>query len=59
MLNFAANLSVLFTEVELINRFKAAKQAGFEAVEIQFPYYLSPELLKKNLGRTTAKIGVV
>ncbi|MDD1613730.1 MAG: hydroxypyruvate isomerase, partial [Methylococcaceae bacterium] len=38
MLNFTANLSLLFTEVELINRFKAAKQRGFDAVEIQFPY---------------------
>lgn len=40
MLHFTANLSLLFTEVELPERFKAARQSGFEAVEIQFPYAL-------------------
>jgi hydroxypyruvate isomerase len=42
----------LFTEVELTDRFKAAKQAGFDAVEIQFPYTLPAqaiaELLQEN-----------
>jgi hydroxypyruvate isomerase len=49
MLKFTANLSLLFTEVALINRFKAAKQQGFDAVEIQFPYSLSKETLKNTL----------
>lgn len=40
MLRFSANLSLLFTELPLIERFQAAKQHGFEAVEIQFPYEL-------------------
>jgi hydroxypyruvate isomerase len=56
MLKFAANLSVLFTEVELINRFKAAKQAGFEAVEIQFPYSLNAETLKNILEEQQLKL---
>jgi hydroxypyruvate isomerase len=56
MLNFAANLSVLFSEVELINRFKTAKQAGFEAVEIQFPYSLSAETLKNVLEEQQLKL---
>ena len=56
MLNFAANLSVLFTEVELINRFKAAKQAEFEAVEIQFPYSLNAETLKNILEEQQLKL---
>jgi hydroxypyruvate isomerase len=56
MLNFAANLSLLFTEVELINRFKAAKQAGFEAVEIQFPYSLNAETLKNILEEQQLKL---
>lgn len=34
----AANLSMLFTEQPLLERFSAAKTAGFNAVEIQFPY---------------------
>ena len=46
MLKFAANVSLLFTETELSLRFKAAKQHGFNAVEIQFPYSLSPEQLR-------------
>jgi len=33
-----ANLSMLFTEVPLLQRFGKAKTAGFDAVEIQFPY---------------------
>src|SRR5664280_1582741 len=56
MLNFTANLSLLFTEVELINRFKAAKQRGFDAVEIQFPYSLSAETLKNTLEEQQLKL---
>lgn len=37
-MKFSANLSMLFTEVPLLARFHAARQAGFQAVEIQFPY---------------------
>ena len=38
MPRFAANLSMLFTEVPLIERCAAARQAGFGAVECQLPY---------------------
>lgn len=34
----AANLSLMFTELPIAQRFAAAAEAGFEAVEIQFPY---------------------
>ncbi len=34
----AANLSLLFTELPLLARIDAARQAGFAGVEIQFPY---------------------
>ena len=37
---FAANLSMLFTEVPFAQRFARAAQAGFDAVECQFPYEL-------------------
>ena len=37
MLNFSANLSFLFTEVEFRDRFAAAAAAGFQGVEFQFP----------------------
>jgi len=56
MLNFAANLSLLFTEVELIERFKSARQQGFDAVEIQFPYTLSTETLKVALEQHRLKL---
>lgn len=35
---FAANLSMMFTEVPFLDRFKAAAQAGFKAVEFLSPY---------------------
>ena len=38
MPRFAANLSMLFTEVPFMERFAAAKAAGFTAVEYLFPY---------------------
>lgn len=38
MPKFAANLTMLFNEVPFLERFKAAKAAGFEAVEYLFPY---------------------
>ncbi len=38
MPRFAANLSMLFTEVPLLDRFERAARAGFSAVELQFPY---------------------
>lgn len=40
MLQFSANLSLLFTEVPLAERFERARKCGFAAVEIQFPYEL-------------------
>lgn len=38
MPRFAANLSMLFTEVPLLERFERAARAGFTRVELQFPY---------------------
>lgn len=38
MPKFAANLSMLFTELPFLDRIAAAAVAGFEAVECQFPY---------------------
>ena len=38
MLRFAANVSMLFTEVPFLDRFALAARAGFAAVECQFPY---------------------
>ncbi|MGE5265948.1 MAG: 2-oxo-tetronate isomerase [Deltaproteobacteria bacterium] len=38
MPRFAANLSLLFTEVPFLDRFDAAARAGFKGVEFLFPY---------------------
>ena len=40
MARFAANLTYLFTELPMLRRFAAAKRAGFDGVEILFPYDL-------------------
>jgi hydroxypyruvate isomerase len=47
MPKFSANISMLFRERPLLERFAAARAAGFDAVEIQFPYDTSlPDLVR-------------
>jgi 2-dehydrotetronate isomerase len=43
MAKFAANLSMMFTEVDFPARFERAAKAGFKAVEFLFPYDYAPE----------------
>jgi hydroxypyruvate isomerase len=43
MPKLAANLSMLFTEVDFLERFAAARAAGFRHVEYQFPYAVSAD----------------
>ena len=38
MIRFAANLSMMFTELPFLERFQAAADAGFTGVEYLFPY---------------------
>lgn len=47
MPRFAINLSLLFAEYPLPERFAHAKKAGFDAVEIQFPYDYPASLLRQ------------
>jgi hydroxypyruvate isomerase len=51
MPRFAANLSMLFAERPLIERFSAAAAAGFPAVEVQIPYELPASPVKAELDR--------
>lgn len=51
MPKFAANLSMLFTELPFLDRFAAARQAGFEAVEFLFPYAHESEQIADRLRR--------
>ena len=50
MPRFAANLTMLFTELPFADRFAAAADAGFGAVECLFPYALPPERLAQTLA---------
>jgi 2-dehydrotetronate isomerase len=43
MPKFAANLTMMFNEVPFLERFRAASQSGFKAVEFLFPYDYPPE----------------
>jgi hydroxypyruvate isomerase len=49
MPQFAANLTMLFTELPFMERFAAARAAGFEAVEYLFPYPYPKEELAATL----------
>lgn len=56
MLQFTANLSLLFTERPLSERFQAAAEAGFNAVEIQFPYELTVAEIEQQLNQHNLKL---
>ena len=49
MPKFAANLSMMFTEVDFLDRFQAAADAGFKAVEFLFPYDFATEEIRSRL----------
>jgi hydroxypyruvate isomerase len=51
MPRFAANLSWLFQEWPFLDRFAAAADAGFTAVEYLFPYDVSPDEIAARLER--------
>ena len=51
MLFFAANISMLFTEIDFLERFAEASKAGFRAVECQFPYTFGADALAERLQR--------
>ena len=51
MPKFAANLTLLFTEVPFLDRFAAARAAGFEGVEFQFAYAFDKAELRERLRR--------
>jgi hydroxypyruvate isomerase len=49
MPKLAANLTMLFGEVDFLERFKAAADAGFHGVEFLFPYAYDAQALKQRL----------
>ena len=61
MPRFSANISTLFREYPILDRFRAARRAGFSAVEIQFPYAIPVDDLvraKEAAGVTVALINL-
>jgi len=50
MPRFAANLTMMFNEVPFLDRFAAAAEAGFKAVEYLFPYDYPPEDIAQALA---------
>ena len=51
MPKFNANLTMLFNEVDFLERFGAARQAGFQGVEYLFPYPYKKEELAARLAQ--------
>ena len=56
MPKFAANLTMLFNEVPFLDRFAAASDAGFEAVEFLFPYPYSAADLRQRLDANNLQL---
>jgi hydroxypyruvate isomerase len=56
MPRFAANLSMLFTEVPFLDRFERAAHAGFAAVEFLFPYAFSAADIRQRLDAQGLKL---
>jgi len=50
MPKFAANLSMMFGEVEFLDRFATASRAGYKGVEFLFPYAFEAEVLAGELS---------
>lgn len=55
MQKFAANLTFLFTELDFLERFKAAASNGFSGVEYLFPYGYPKEQLAEALRKNNLK----
>lgn len=51
MPRFAANLTMMFNEYAFLDRFAAAAQAGFDAVEFLFPYDHPAEVIAEALAQ--------
>jgi hydroxypyruvate isomerase len=51
MLRFSANLTMLFNEVDFLDRFDLAAQAGFKAVEFKAPFAYPKEVIVERLRR--------
>ena len=53
MPKFSANLTMLFTEMPFLDRFAAARTAGFRGVEYVSPYEFYPGDIRRPAARPT------
>ena len=56
MPQFTANLTMLFTEVDFLDRFERAAKAGFKTVEFLFPYAYPAADIKSRLDANGLKL---
>lgn len=59
MPKFCANLTWLFTELPFLERFAAAKEAGFDAVEVLFPYDVNAQDIVNELTRQDLAMALI
>ncbi len=59
MPKFAANLTFLFKEYPFLERFQAAADAGFDAVEVLFPYDDAVTEVVRRLGRSGLPLALI
>ncbi len=59
MPKYCANLTWLFTERPLLERFAAAKEAGFDAVEILSPYDVNAQDIVNELAQYELKMALI
>ena len=59
MTTLAANVSTLFKEVPFLERFRQAREAGFGAVEAQFPYAFPPDDVARALRESDLKLVLI
>ena len=59
MPRFCANLSMMFNEVPFLDRFAAARKAGFDGVEFLFPYEYPAAELRRRLDGEGPDAGAV
>ncbi|WP_341368881.1 TIM barrel protein [Yoonia sp. BS5-3] len=59
MPNYCANLTWLFTELPFLERFAAAKDAGFDAVEVLSPYDVNAQDIVNQLSRYELRMALI
>lgn len=58
MPKFAANLTMMFNEVEFLDRFDAANSNGFRAVEFLFPYAFEADQIAEKLDKNGLELAL-